>query len=326
MNYLVTGGTGFLGSALVRRLVREGHHVRVLDNDLRGSETRLADIMPHIELVKADIRDAEAVRNACQGIEGVWHLAYVNGTEFFYLRPDLVLDIAVKGMVNIMEGARAEGIREFILASSSEVYQTPSRVPTDETSPLSVPDPLNPRYTYGGGKILAELMAIHQGSRHFEKVLIFRPHNVYGPDMGFEHVIPQFIMRMRDLCRKDGSSPLSFSIQGTGEETRAFVFIDDFINGLMILREKGEHCAIYHIGTMDEIAIRKVALEVASYFGREIIIVPGELAKGGTLRRCPDIGRLARLGYSPAISLHEGIGITARWYDEHADTMTRKTL
>ena len=90
----------------------------------------------------------------------------------------------------------------LVLASSSEVYQTPPQVPTDESAPLVVPDPLNPRYSYGGGKIISELMAINYGRKYFERVLIFRPHNVYGPDMGFEHVIPQFALRLKTRARR----------------------------------------------------------------------------------------------------------------------------
>src|SRR5258708_36598385 len=86
---------------------------------------------------------------------------------------------------------RSEGVGPLVLASSSEVYQTPPHVPTDELAPLLVPDPTNPRYSYGGGKIISELMAINYGRKYFARVLIFRPPNVYGPDMGWEQVIPQ---------------------------------------------------------------------------------------------------------------------------------------
>ena len=69
-------------------------------------------------------------------------------------------------------------------------------MPTDESAPLAIPDPLNPRYSYGGGKLISELMAINYGRKYFDRVLIFRPHNVYGPDMGWEHVVPQFALRL----------------------------------------------------------------------------------------------------------------------------------
>lgn len=316
--YLVTGGAGFIGSALVQRLVKEGYRVRVLDNDSRGSVDKLGEAAEKIEIVHGDIRDAETVRSACKGVDSVCHLAYINGTEFFYTKPEVVLDVGVKGIVNVIDGCIKEGIRELILASSSEVYQTPLKIPTDETEPLSIPDPLNPRYSYGGGKIISELMTINYGRKHFDKVVIFRPHNVYGPDMGWEHVIPQFVLRMKEICKGNEGKRIKFPIQGTGKETRAFVFVDDFIDGLMLVLEKGEHMNIYNIGTMDEISIKQVAIEVGKYFGKGVKIIPGKEAKGGTKRRCPDITKLKKLGYEPRVSFEKGLKITAKWYDKNA--------
>lgn len=325
--FLVTGGTGFIGSALVKRLVKEGNSVRVLDNNLRGVASRLRDVADSIEVAEADIRDPAAVQNACKGIDCVCHLAYLNGTEYFYSKPELVLDIGVKGMVNVLEACISNGVKEFILASSSEVYQTPPVVPTPETVPLVVPDPLNPRYSYGGGKIICELMAINYGRKCFDRMAIFRPHNVFGPDMGWEHVIPQFVLRMKELCLASSDKQImKFPIQGTGKETRSFVFIDDFVDGLMQVIDKGENLGIYHIGTMDEISVEQVAIAIGKYFGREIMIVPGELQAGGTLRRCPDIAKLMKLGYKPKISFDEGLKLTAAWYSENFDKRPARTI
>ncbi|MBN4049084.1 NAD-dependent epimerase/dehydratase family protein [archaeon AH-315-M20] len=321
--YLVTGGTGFIGNVLVKRLIRDGHEVRILDNDIRGSAERLTDVADKVELVKADIRDVIAVQKACKGMDSVIHLAYINGTEYFYSMPELVLEVGVKGMINVIDGCIKENVKELVLASSSEVYQTPEKIPTDETAQLSIPDPLNPRYCYGGGKIISELLAINYGRKHFDRVLIFRPHNVYGPDMGWEHVIPQFVLRMKELCKDNDGEKIKFPIQGTGEETRAFVFIDDFVDGLMLVLEKGEHLNIYHIGTMDEISIEQVAVEVGKYFEREIEIASGEISNGGPKRRCPNITKLKKLGYEPKVSFEEGLRITARWYDENADKLKK---
>ena len=196
-HYLVTGGSGFIGSALVKDLVRQGHTVRVLDSHLRGSPERLKEVLKDIELMSGDIRDQEIVEKACRGVDSVCHLAYVNGTEYFYSKPELVLEIAVKGIVHVLDACRKKNVPELILASSSEVYQRPHVIPTPETIPYLIPDPLNPRFSYAGGKMISELMVIHYGQKYFKRVLIFRPHNVYGPEMGWEHVIPQFIMRMK---------------------------------------------------------------------------------------------------------------------------------
>ena len=99
--------------------------------------------------------------------------------------------------------------------------------------------------------------------------------------------------------------------------------IDDFIDGLMLVLDKGEHMNIYHIGTMEEMSIGAVAQEVGKYFGKEIEIVPGEKTKGGTPRRCPDIAKLKKLGYKPKIPFSEGLKITAKWYDENADKVRK---
>jgi nucleoside-diphosphate-sugar epimerase len=322
--YLVTGGTGFIGSALVKRLVKEGHFVRVLDNDIRGAKERLEAVSGKIELVEVDVRNSADVEKACSGVDCVIHLAYINGTEYFYKMPELVLEVGVKGMVNVIDACVKLGIKELVLASSSEVYQSPPTIPTDEAAPMVVPDPLNPRYSYGSGKIISELLAINYGRKHFDRVIIFRPHNVYGPDMGWEHVIPQFVLRMKDICRSCDDKKIKFPIQGTGKETRAFVFIDDFIDGLILLLEKGEHMNIYHIGTMEEISIGDVAKQIGDYFGKEIKIVPGVEAKGSTKRRCPNTRKMERLGYSPKTPFEKGLKITAEWYDKNSGIFKKK--
>lgn len=311
---LVTGGLGFIGSALVKSLVKDGFAVRSFDNSSRGSKDKLGEVASDVEIIEGDIRDPAAVRAAMKGMESVWHLAFVNGTEFFYKYPAYVLDVGVKGMVNVLDSAIAEGVPDFVLASSSEAYQTPPSVPTDERVPLVVPDPFNPRYSYGGGKIISELMAINYGRDHFKRMMIFRPHNVYGPAMGWEHVIPQFVMRLK-ASAQDGV--IDFPIQGSGKQTRAFVYIDDFTEGLRVMREKGDHMGLYHIGTMNEVSMHDLALAVASAMNLQINVIPGPEMEGGTLRRCPDIGKVAALGYQPRISLEEGLKPTVAWYSQN---------
>ncbi len=312
--HLVTGGLGFIGSGLVKALVARGEKVRSFDNSSRGSLEKLGDAASSVEIIEGDIRDRVKVREAMKGVDCVWHLAFVNGTEYFYKYPAYVLDVGVKGMVNVLDASLAEGVKEFILASSSEAYQTPPMVPTPEDVPLIVPDVFNPRYSYGGGKLISELMAVNYGRDKFERMMIFRPHNVYGPAMGFEHVIPQFIARLRELKAAGASD---FPIQGDGMQTRAFIYIQDFVEGLMRMAEKGEHLNVYHVGTMEEVTVRDLALAVARSMGMQITVVPGEAAVGGTLRRCPDIAKLQSLGFAPKFSLEEGLKPTVEWYVHH---------
>jgi nucleoside-diphosphate-sugar epimerase len=317
---LVTGGSGFIGSALVKALVRAGYNVRVLDDNSRGSPRRLKDVEKDIDFIAGDIRDAEAVTRAAKGMDEVHHLAFVNGTEFFYTQPDLVLDVGVRGMINVIDACRKHGIGQLILASSSEVYQTPPKIPTGEDAPLIVPDVMNPRYSYGAGKLISEVMAVNFGRKYFERVLIFRPHNVYGPDMGWEHVIPQMALRLQALGKQQPSGKLKFEIQGTGQETRSFCYVDDLVAGVMVMREKGEHLGIYHVGTTEEVAIADLARRIAAHARREIELVPGKAQPGGTPRRCPDISKLAKLGYRPRVPLDAGLGPTLDWYWTSAES------
>jgi dTDP-glucose 4,6-dehydratase/UDP-glucose 4-epimerase len=291
--------------------------VRSLDNDSRGAQRRLGDVAASVEVVLGDIRDPEAVTKAARGMTRVLHLAYINGTEFFYTKPELVLEVAVKGMLNVLEACRENGIDELFLASSSEVYQTPPMVPTDETVGLSVPDPLNPRYSYGGGKIISELLAINYGRTAFQRVVIFRPHNVYGPDMGWEHVIPQLSVRVHDLAVATKGA-IRLPIQGTGAETRAFCHVDDLVAGVLRLIDRGEHLGIYHVGTSEETRIDALAQEIGRCLGREVVVEPGPAPAGATMRRSPDITKLRALGYQPRITLRDGLPSTVRWYADHA--------
>lgn len=314
--YLITGGTGFIGRNLTRSLVLAGHKVRVMDNELRGNISTLDDIRQEFEFIKGDIRNPIAVRKACRDIDCVVHLAAINGTKFFYLKPEEVLDVSVRGMINVIDSCLWHGVEDLFFASSSEVYHNPKIVPTPENIEMVIPDGTNPRYSYAGGKIISELLLTNYGRKFFKRVVIFRPHNVYGPEMGWEHVIPQFILRMKKLAIKKDKI-LKFPIQGNGNETRSFVYIDDFVGGFNILLSKGKHLEVYNIGTSEEVPIKIVALEVARFFKRKIAIVPGKLAEGGTPRRLPDISKISRLGYKPKIALAEGIQITARWYNEN---------
>ncbi|HYD31880.1 MAG TPA: NAD-dependent epimerase/dehydratase family protein [Azospirillaceae bacterium] len=316
-HYLVTGGAGFIGAALVRRLLEQGHTVRVLDNGSRGSVTRLVGVMDDIEFHNADVRCTEAVIKAARGMECILHLAAVNGTQNFYQRPALVLDVGVRGMLAVLDACRRVGVGELFVASSSEVYQTPPEVPTDETAPLSIPDVLNPRYSYGGSKLISELLALNYARRNFDRVVVFRPHNVYGAAMGWEHVIPQFVEQAVARIAAHPQGLVPFPIQGDGRQTRAFMHIDDFVDALMVVIDRAEHRGIYHIGNPEELPIAEVARKVMRELGREAEVVPGEPAAGGTLRRCPDIAKLRALGFEPGIPFDEGLPGVVAWYVEN---------
>jgi dTDP-glucose 4,6-dehydratase/UDP-glucose 4-epimerase len=319
LSYLVTGGSGFLGAALVRRLVSEGARVRVLDNNWRGRPRRLSDVAGRIEFAIGDVRDPEVVRRAVAGVDCVVHMSAINGTRYFYEQPELVIDVAVRGILNVIAACRESGVRQLVVASSSEAYQSPDIVPTPEDVPLVVPDVLTARYSYGGSKLASELIAINYGRTGFDRVVIFRPHNVYGPDMGFEHVIPELTYRAAaSVASAPGAGPVQFKLKGDGTQRRAFIHVDDFTDGLMCLILGGAHLNVYHIGNPVETDIATLARAIFSEFGRTPQFVYDEAPAGETRRRCPDISKLRALGFSPKIPLSQGLPPVVAWYRANA--------
>jgi nucleoside-diphosphate-sugar epimerase len=299
--FLVTGGTGFIGSNICRLLVSKGHNVKIFDNNSRGNIRKIKDIKNKIKFINGDIRNKETLNKALKNIDAVVHLAYINGTKYFYSKPVLILDVAIKGILNVIEGCIKNKVKELYLASSSEVYQTPNKVPTDESESLKIPDIFNPRYSYGGGKIITELMGVHYGRKFFKKLVIFRPHNVYGSNMGNEHVIPEFINRIKLLKNN------YFKIQGTGNEIRSFIYIDDFLKAFNLILNKGKHLNVYNIGTSEKIKIKDLAYNLSKIYKKKIILKRTALAKGGTKIRIPDIKKIKRLGFSPDFTLEKGL-------------------
>jgi nucleoside-diphosphate-sugar epimerase len=312
---LVTGGSGFLGAALVRELLAAGREVRVLDDHSRGRPQRLEGLP--VELVHGDVRRYDDVRAATEGCEVVWHLAYINGTRFFYERPDDVLEVGIKGALHTIEAALDAGVRRYVLASTSETYNAPTHVPTTESERLMIPDITNPRFSYGGGKIASELLTLHLGGKRGLETVIFRPHNFYGPDMGFEHVIPEVVERIVRLSDGLAKKRVRLPIQGDGSETRSFCYVEDGARGSFIAGERGAPGNVYHVGTEREVSIRWLVEALGRALDIEVEIEAGELRAGGTLRRCPAIGKLAALGYEPRVDLEEGLARTARWYADH---------
>lgn len=313
---VVTGGGGFIGAYLVKKLVRDGWSVAVVDSMVRGDASRFAEVADQVELFTCDVRDQSALEKAFAGAEVVMHLAAVNGTENFYTQPELVLEVGMLGALAVVNAGRAAGVPDLVVASTAEVYQTPPVIPTPETVPLMLPDSLNPRYSYGGGKIASELIAFNYAQDHYRKVQIFRPHNIFGPNMGWKHVEPQFILRAL-ACQDSGDG--TFPIQGDGSETRSFCYVDDCVDGILTMYANGGHREIYHIGSDLEMTVRELAGRIGAIVGIDLEIKPGEAPAGGTRRRCPDITKMRSLGWQPKISVDDGLQRTVAWYRAHRD-------
>jgi nucleoside-diphosphate-sugar epimerase len=302
---LVTGGRGFVGARLVADLLVRGGDVRVLDDGSRGG----AELPADVEVLDGDVRDADAVRAACRGVDAVAHLAAVQGTRNFYEIPDAVLDVNLRGVLNVAQACSVEDVPRLVFSSSSEVYGIPSEFPTPESAPLVVPDPTNPRWSYAASKIAGELVVIHTARLDGFEYVILRYHNVYGPAMGWDHVVPQFMSR---LIRDE-----EFTVQGDGSQRRTFCYVDDAVGPTTAaLTADAAANGIFNVGNpAEEHSINDLIAVLERVTGRTIRprYVPFEQA--GTDRRVPDVSKAERaLGLSPRITLEEGLRRTYDWY------------
>lgn len=317
MRIVVTGAGGFIGRALCSRLAGQGHEILALDNDFRGA---LSSISEHENITtrRCDVLDAAEVTRAFAGADAVYHLAAINGTGNFYRIPEKVLEVGIIGTHNALKATLAHDIGRFYLASSSEAYENPPVIPTPETVRLSVSDVFNPRYSYSGSKIAGELMTINYLRASGTHVAIFRPHNVYGPQMGFEHVIPRLVKVTLDAIEASGdASTVTVPLQGSGEETRAFIFVADGVRAIESGTLHNPEGGLIHIGNQVETRIADLAALIGRCLGVDVTIQPSAMVQGSPSRRCPDTSRLRALGFAPEVSLEEGVGRTVRWYADH---------
>jgi nucleoside-diphosphate-sugar epimerase len=319
-HYIISGGAGFLGSALCNKLSQDGNHVVAFDNFSRKSH--LPSLNKDVVLCNGDVRKIQDLQFAVKHhgpFDELWHFAYINGTSTFYSHPELVLDVGVKGAINTLDVSLSNNIKNYMLASTSEVYNQPTQVPTPETERILIPDVHNPRFSYSGGKIISELLTIHYGARQGLNTKIVRPHNIYGPNMGQEHVVAQITKKIviPDNPQYD-KGRLIVNIQGTGLETRSFCFINDAVEEIILVgkTENSELAPIYNIGVEDEKTISELVHIIANILGVKIIINTGEKTEGSTNRRCPSMYKLNNLGYKPQYSLYDGLKKTIKWYKE----------
>jgi nucleoside-diphosphate-sugar epimerase len=302
---VVTGGLGFLGRRVTQALRDTGHDVVVLDNAFRAPNEE----MPGIELVLGDIRDADLVERVTEHADLVYHLAAIQGTGNFYSIPDEVLDVNVTGALNIARAAARNGVGRVFFASSSEVYGEPTVFPTSETEPLVVPSSLNPRWSYGGSKLLGELVFVNFGRRHGFEYTIARFHNVYGPRMGWDHVIPQFIRRL-ELHEE-------FVVQGDGRQTRSFCWVGDAVDATVAAGSEPRAAnQIMNIGNpSQEHSINNLIALLAKISGKPIVPRHIPFEGGGTQRRMPDVSKAEELlSWKARTTFEDGLVETYRWY------------
>lgn len=270
----------------------------------------------NVVFINVDLTEKAELSKLPKDCDTVFHLAAINGTRFFYEIPHLVLKTNALTLMNILDWC-ASACPKLVWTSSSEVYAAASSVteipvPTNESVPLVIDDVYNRRYSYGGSKIFGELLCLNYARANKLQVTIIRPHNIYGPRMGTEHVIPEFILRI--IGREK-----VFKIYG-GEQTRAFCYIDDFVKACALVNNTpGLSNQIFHIGSdKDEIKINDLARKMFDLFGFHPEIQYLDPPEGSVARRCPDITK-ARISikYEPHISLEDGLVRTYNWYAKH---------
>lgn len=318
MRALLLGGAGFIGLHLARRLVADGHQVTIVDDFSRGRDDADLDRLrddPAVRIVSADLTDPGAWTALPSDWDQIYLLAAVVGVRNVEQDPARVVRVNTLAALHMLDWV-APGERVFF-ASTSEVYAGGVTagvvpVPTPETVPTMISDITAPRFAYAASKLLGEAAFLHTArARGFETV-VGRFHNVYGPRMGADHVIPEMSLRaMR------GVDP--FPVPGA-DQYRAFCHVDDAVEAMLrLMAAPAATGQIVHIGNdREETNIGDLAKLVLRVAGVSPAIEPAAAPAGSVARRCPDLSRLRELtGYEPLVSLEEGVRSTFAWYREH---------
>lgn len=299
VQWLVTGGAGFIGSHLVEALVARGERVRVLDNFSTGRWENLSAVQDQIEVIAGDIRDPQAVRRAMEGIQVVAHLAARVSVAASLEDPQETMEVNTKGTLNLLEAARWSGIHRFLFASSAAVYGDHSQLPLQEDLPP------RPRSPYAASKVAGEALCHAYWAAYGLPAVILRFFNIYGPRQDpqspYSGVISIFVGRMRQ-----GLPPM---VYGDGRQTRDFVYVEDVVGALLRAGEQdGASGAVLNIARGEETSVLRLVALIHQALGTAIepIFAP---ARPGEVRRSAGDPRRAQvvLGWQPTVALDEGL-------------------
>jgi len=317
---LITGGAGFVGFSLARRLSDAGdHRLVVLDNLSRGRmDPELRELIgrSNVDFVEGDATDAEVYAALDTDFDYIYHLAAVIGVKNVMERPDRVLYVNAISVLRVLEYARSvPGLKKLLFSSTSEAYAGTQKhfgidVPTAEDVPLALDDVSSARTTYALSKIFGESACFTWANRYGVPVTIVRYHNVYGPRMGFAHVIPETFVKVTENPRVDVPSP---------GHTRAFCYIDDALEYTVRACESSETAGeILNVGNAtEEVRIVDLVSLIADVVGRQVDINEQPDTPGSPPRRCPATAKIVSLtGYEPQYDLRSGVERTWDWYRE----------
>ena len=308
MKYLVTGGAGIIGSNLCSRLLDDGgHEVWCVDDFSTGSESNIADLMPRSNFTALRHDVTEVMCDAPQ-VDGIFHLACPASPVQYQSDPIQTMTTNVVGSLRVLQLAESLGA-SVLLASTSEVYGDPERHPQTEDYWGNV-NPVGPRACYDEGKRAAETLFADYRRRRGVDAKIVRIFNTYGPHMQRDdgRVVSNFIMQA--LQGDD------ITVYGGGEQTRSFCYVDDLIDGLILMMQSDIGGPI-NLGNTKEITVERLAIEVCDLVGASYIPSLQDLPTDDPRRRKPDIGSARRLlDWNPHWTLQDGLSRTISWFRE----------
>jgi UDP-glucuronate decarboxylase len=302
---LVTGGSGFIGSHLCRRLLALGHDVLVVDNFSSSSRHNVLDLVgePGFELIRHDVTFPLYVE-----VDQIYHLACPASPVFYQRDPVQTTKTCVHGSINMLGLARRLGAR-ILLASTSEIYGDPAVHPQEESYWGNV-NPTGIRSCYDEGKRCAETLFFDYHRQHAVPVKVARIFNTYGPNMlpNDGRVVSSFIVQALR------GEPLT--VFGDGSQTRSFCYVDDLVDGLIrLMNSPPEVTGPVNLGNPVEFTMLELATKVLALLGSGGPVEHRPLPSDDPVRRQPDIGRAQDLlGWGPTVQLDEGLKRTVEYF------------
>jgi nucleoside-diphosphate-sugar epimerase len=308
--YLITGIAGFIGSSLARALVERGEEVRGVDNYLTGKAANLAGYHDQIDFREVDLRDASAIRTACEGIDYILHIGALPSVPLSVAHPEPSHRCNVEGTFNVLEGARAEGVKRIVYAASSSAYGNQPVLPSKESMR---PMPISP---YAVQKLVGEYYMSSYWQVYGLETVSLRYFNVFGPRQGadspYSGVLAKFIQQMLE-----GTRPTIF---GTGDQGRDFTYIDNIISAnLLACAAPAEKVAgkVFNTACGGQYTLKQIYQLLAKLTGFDRPPLYAKSRTGDILHSQADISAAAEaFGYRPLVGVEEGLQRTVEWYRE----------
>lgn len=304
--YLVTGGGGFIGSHLVDHLLAAGHRVRVLDNFATGHRVNLAHVSADIELIEGDLRSSETVRQAVAGCEVILHQGALPSVPRSIADPLTSNAVNVEGTLNVLQTARAAGVRRVVIASSSSIYGDTPTLPKLETMPL------NPRSPYATSKMAAETYTRLFAEIYGLETVALRYFNVFGPRQDPTSQYSGVIAKFMTMALQ--GTP--YTVNGDGSQSRDFTFVENAVQAnLKAATAPDVSGQIINVACGERTSLRQIIAILNDLVGRDIPAIYGDTRAGDVEHSLADIEKArALLGYQPQIDVRTGLARTLEWY------------